>query len=198
MSRRSIEDFKSTLKNGGVRPTMYECEIYIPRYVRNIIKSRNSGVDNYSSGRDYRDKFSMLCKATTIPSSLKTTVSVGLPGGAALKLPGSRIYEPWSVTVINDQKMTTRSALEVWSSLVIGMEAPLGPALLENILGKASVTQLDKEGNPIRSYELRELYPTNIQSQDVAYDQFDTISEFTCEFAFHYLTVKNSKGKAIE
>ena len=30
ISRKSIEDFKSNLANGGVRPTMFEVQIRIP------------------------------------------------------------------------------------------------------------------------------------------------------------------------
>ena len=135
----------------------------------------------------------MLAKASSIPASFMTNVSVGLPGGANLKLPGSRIYENWSATIINDSDMTMRTVLEVCSDLVLGGEAPLGPAKLSDIFGRAEVSQLDREGNKIRSYLLQELYPVNVQAMDLGFDKFDEIGKFTTEFAYHYFSVKSAE-----
>ena len=84
-----------------------------------------------------------------------------------------------------------RSVLEVWSDLIIGGEAPLGLSLMSDVMGKADVTQLSREGIPVRTYVLEELYPTNIQSQDRAYNKCNEIGEFT----YHFWTVLDRDGR---
>ena len=82
VSRKSIEDFKSSLSTGGVRPTMFEVNILLPQYLRNLY-NQNPFVSTKAT--QYFDKsISTLCRAATIPESNVTTISAGLSGGAAL------------------------------------------------------------------------------------------------------------------
>ena len=121
VSRKSIEDFKSSLSSGGVRPTMFEVRILIPQYLRSLYR-QNPFVDT-KAVENFNQSFSTLCKSATLPESNITTISTGLPGGAALKLPGSRIVEPWTCTIINYNQFSIRSVLEEWSSLIKGNAA---------------------------------------------------------------------------
>jgi len=159
ISRRSIEDFKSSLTSGGVRPTMFECQVTIPIYLRDLIVASGS---QSSSLTTFDRTFSILCKAASIPPSILTTTTVGLPGGAALKLPGSRIYEPWSCTMIMDGGMVMRDILETWTSLIIGNATPRSTMDFQNYMTTVDVTQLDRQGRGIRKYKLEYAYPSNI------------------------------------
>ncbi|MDC0315362.1 phage tail protein [Synechococcus sp. AH-551-G15] len=186
MSKRSIEDFKAVLQTGGVRPTMFEVIINSPG---GILLNLEEFFDNNNIRQ-----LMMLCKSATIPASTVTTVNVGLPAGAALKLPGSRIFDPWNITVINDGAMKMREYFENWSSLIINHRDQTSITNLNQYLGSAEVIQLDRQGNRIRTYFLEGLYPSIIESQQLSYDNND-ISEFNVVFNYHYFTTrKDVKG----
>jgi hypothetical protein len=189
LSRKSIEDFKSSLSNGGVRPTMFECRLTLPDYLRNLIMQ--AGGSNQRLNSFDRD-FSMLCKAASIPPSTTTTTSVGLPSGAALKLPGSRIFEPWVCTIIMDGAMVQREILETWSQLILGYSAPRSTMDIENYMASVDVVQLDRQGRGLRTYKLEYAYPSTISAVQLDYGTNDTIEEFECTWNYHFCSHNNA------
>ncbi len=177
MSQRSIEDFKAQLKTGGVRPTMFEVQLSIPQTA-----------DWWQS--DFNQtlrQFSFLCKGAQIPASFVTTMTIGLPVGGALKLPSSRVFEPWTVKVINDGEMNIRKMMEVWSRSLMGREMQTSTSpVLQDQFGTAAVYQLDRDGKFIRGYSLIGLYPSNVTAQDLSYEAGEVISEFDVTFDYQY------------
>ena len=190
-SRLSIEDFKSNLVNGGVRPTMFYVSISFPQVITNLLN-----LINYQ--RDYSqqtlDKLTFLCKAASIPASTLTTVNAGLPAGGQLKLPGSRLFDPWSTTIISDGQMAIRALLEDWMQMIIGHESQLSLMELDRYMATANVVQLDRQGKELRGYELKGIYPTTLDPIDLAFDATDTIEEFQCVFNYHYWQASQSSS----
>ena len=179
--QRSIEEFKSVLSSGGVRPTMYEVTFSIPQSLQS---NSNISVSDVTS-------FTMLTKAAMIPGESTTTVSIGLPAGAVLKLPGSRIYEPWTCVVISDGNMRLRSLFELWSDRIIGHETPLREMDETNYLSTVEVRQLDRAGVPIRKYLLNYAYPTSVSPLQLGYEG-ESIHEFQVQWAYHYHTATSN------
>lgn len=175
--KKSIEDFKAVLSTGGVRPTLYEVLLTLPNF--EIITN-----SEFLYGEETR-ALPMLCKSSSIPSALNTTVTVGLPAGANLKLPGSRLYEPWDMTIINDGDMRLRNMFERWMEAIIRPDNQLSVQRLSDYHGTAQVRQLDRQGNVIRLYTLYNCFPTNIDAQQLAFDA-DGVTEFTVTMNYHY------------
>jgi hypothetical protein len=50
----------------------------------------------------------------------------------------------------------------------------------------AFVDQLDRNGNTVKSYTLRSLFPTNIGEIALSYDTVDAIEEFSVTFAYQF------------
>ena len=48
------------------------------------------------------------------------------------------------------------------------------------------VDHLDRNGNTIKSYTLRGLFPTGIGAIDLNYDEQAAVEEFTVEFRYQY------------
>jgi hypothetical protein len=48
------------------------------------------------------------------------------------------------------------------------------------------VDQLDKDGDVVKTYNLRGCFPTNISAIDLSYETNDAIEEFTVEFQVQY------------
>ena len=184
--KKSIDDFKASLAKGGVRPTMFEVRLNFPSDL--VLES----------SLQLSEETLMLTKATQLPGSTMTNVTVGLPAGQFMKLPGSRLFEQWNFTVINEDKMQLRSAFEMWSAGIIGHQNPTGRSNLSSYFRDAQVTQLDRNGNPIRTYTLHGLYPVAISAQELSYDATDTVSEFNVTCAYQYFTASNANNLAVE
>ena len=86
-SKKSIEDFKANLANGGVRPTMFEAAITFPEMV-------------YEDSTLTNQKFTFLCKAATLPGSNIGFIDVPFRG-RKLKVSGDRTFNDWSVTILS-------------------------------------------------------------------------------------------------
>lgn len=173
----SIQDFKSALKTGGLRPTMFEVFLTLPERA-NWYQGSFQGLQ--------RDLI-LLCKSAQIPSSMLTTMTIGLPAGGALKLPASRIFEPWTIRVINDGEMRIRTMFEEWQRAIMGRGVQLSTSpRLSTQFGTAEVYQLDREGNPVKGYRLEGLYPEMTAAQELNSETQNTITEFECVLQYQY------------
>ena len=187
MSKKSIDDFKAALSGGGIRPTMFSVLLSLPDF-------------NPFADTQYDQELRvlpMLCKSSTIPSAVNTTVTVGLPAGANLKLPGSRLYEPWNMTVINDGDMRLRGMFEDWIESIIAPEDQRSVQALDRYHGTAQVRQLDRQGEVIRIYTLYNVFPSHIDAQDLDYEA-EGITEFTVTMNYHYHTSTEPPSGDIE
>ena len=183
--KHSIQDFQARLQTGGVRPTMFEVLVTLPE--------NNYLVGNGKYSETIRD-FKFLCKGTSIPGSTTTSLTIGLPAGGALKVPGSRIFEPWSVKVITGGNMQNRRLFEQWSESIIGFEHQLSAQFLDRYMSTAEVTQLDRLGEPIRTYRLEHIFPLTISPQELSFDPGSTISEFDVQFQYLYFDPIQKRG----
>jgi len=175
----SIEQFKGKLKGGGIRPSMFAIDIIPPRQ---LINDWNT------------EKLSFLCKAATVPSAIITPVSVGLPAGGALKLPGSKVFEPWSITCISDDTQKIRKDFEIWSEIIIGNEDQMSDTNLMMYMGSAQVFQLDRDATVLQTHKLEFLYPTNIDAMNLSYEAEGQVQEFGITMAYHYHTSSTTQG----
>ena len=127
-----------------------------------------------------------LVKGANLPASTVGTVEVPYRG-RVLKIAGDRTFEPWTVTVINDEGFKMRNAFEQWSNkislLAENRSVYAAPA---NYQTSATVRQLGRTGGDIKSYKFEGIYPVNISAIDLAWDSNDAAEEYTVEFAVQY------------
>ena len=137
MTKRSIEDFKAVLQGGGVRPTMFQVELEFPNAV--------SG-DSGNSTRDAQ----FLIKASGLPSSNVGQIAIPFRG-RQLKVSGDRVFEDWSVTIVNDVSFGIRNTLEAWSERIQNHNYVVGATNLSDYFSSALVRQLDRDGEQLRA-----------------------------------------------
>ena len=127
-----------------------------------------------------------LVKGANLPAS--TVGTVELPyRGRVLKIAGDRTFEPWTVTVINDEGFKLRNAFEEWSDKISKLAE--NRSFFENATQyqtSATVRQLSRSGGDIKSYKFEGIYPVNISAIDLAWDSNDAAEEYTVEFAVQY------------
>ena len=170
--QKSIQDFKSVLQGGGVRPTMFQVELTFP-----------SSVTADTNLATQEGQF--LIKAAQLPPSTVGNISVPFRG-RQLKVSGDRAFADWNVTVLNDTSFLLRKAFEKWSELVQNHNYALGSARLDEYFANAIVRQLDRDGSQLRAYRFEGIWPTKVDAIDLNFDQADTVEEFNVTFAVQY------------
>ena len=184
---KKLHDFKSQLRGGGVRPNLFEASI--PAFPAGI--SNAGTLWNNTSQRDFR----FLCKAAQLPAS--TVAEVPIPfRGRILKVAGDRTFEPWTVTIINDEDFNLRSAFEGWMNTINDLTTATGITNPESYMANGYIAQLGRgnarnatthpenntEQQVLRSYKFTGMFPTEVSAIDLSYDSTDTIEEFTVTF----------------
>lgn len=196
-SIKTISSFKSQLTGGGARPNLFE--VVIPAFPSALATKWNES----------KSKFTFMCKSAALPAS--NVGSIDIPfRGRILKVAGDRTFEPWTITVINDEDFKLRAAFESWTELISRRSSTVSSTDPSDYMVNAVVNQLKKggkrDGNVIsnssliaKSYEFVDIFPTNVSAIDLSYDSTDTIEEFTVEFQVQYwkvasTAVSNSNG----
>ena len=181
----SIQDFKSALIGGGSRPNLFEV----------IIPGNIPGFESPIS-----ENFPILCKAANLPASNVASIDVPFRG-RTFKVAGDRTFDPWTITVINDQDFAIRNAMEAWMQSVAQYSDGSGYTNPNDYMRNAIVKQLKRGESNVGfnipsgtglevawSYKFYDIFPTNISAIDLSYDTADTIEEFTVEFQVQYWT----------
>lgn len=158
----------------GARPSLFMAQITFPTSV--------SG----SAGASQISRF--LIKSASLPSS--TLGIIELPFmGRKIKIAGDRTFEDWETTIINDEKMHVRSAIENWSDRINGFQSNRpGFANSMEYRTSATVTQISARGIPVRTYKFHNMWPSTIAAIDVAWETTDTVEEFSCTWTYDFFT----------
>lgn len=193
---RTISGFKSKLAGGGARANLFE--VQIPSLPSNI---------TWAS-----EDFSFLCKTAALPAS--NIGSVDLPfRGRILKVAGDRTFDPWTVTIINDENFKLRTAFEQWANLMNKLDNATGATNPGSYMTNAFVHQLGRGASggresttndsastngtsisPLRTYKFYDIFPTNVGQIDLSYDSSDEIETYQVEFQVQYWTAGESTG----
>ena len=182
----TIESFKTAMKGGGARPNLFEVE---------LTSFPGSDAESFSASN-----FQMLCKAAQLPASNIASIDVPFRG-RTFKVAGDRTFDPWTVTIINDEDFTIRNSMERWMQIIGQYGDGSGKVNPAEYQVNAVVRQLSrnasKEGKGVSTgqglkgvaqYKFYGIFPTAISSIELSYDSSDTIEEFTVDFAVQYWT----------
>ena len=106
--------------------------------------------------------------------------------GRAVKIAGDRTIAPWSVTVYNDTNFKLRDAFERWQNGINNMSDNEGLTNPVDYQVDCFLDHLDRNGNTIKSYTLRGVFPTAVAAIPLNYDEAGAIEEFevTLEYQF--------------
>ena len=193
MALKTITDFRAKLGGGGARPNLFE------------INLGNFGGDGTTGdwNTNVENEFRFMCKASSMPT--QTIGSVDVPfRGRILKVAGDRTFEPWSVTVINDEDFKVRKGFEAWTEKINALATGVGQVDPNSYMGNGTVKQLSRSATVagddtaqkvLHEYKVQEIWPSEIGSIDLSYESSDAIEEFTVTFQIQYFEsiAKNSQ-----
>ena len=166
----NISDFKAKLAGGGARSNQFKVTMPFPGYA--------------SVGGEI-EELAFLCRATSIPSMEIASINVPFRG-RSIKIAGDRTIPSWSITVYNDTNFKIRNAFERWQNGINNMSDNEGLTNPVDYQVDCFLDHLDRNGNTIKSYTLRGVYPTNIAGIPLDYEEAGAIEQFevTLEYQF--------------
>ena len=128
----NINEFKSQLTGGGARSNLFQVQILNP-------------VD---STADFKVPF--MVKSSILPASNISSIDTVNYFGRTIKYAGVRSFDPWNVTVINDEDFLVRNAMESWMNGIASHDTNLS-GLPQDYKSNALITQYSKSGEPLRT-----------------------------------------------
>ena len=170
----NINDFKNRLVAGGARPNQFRVQLVWP-----------TGISVPTS-----PQADILISGAAIPASTVNPV-ITQYRGREVKFAGERIFDPWTITIINDAKQSLRAPFESWMELMNNKDDNGGTLAWEGYQTDLTVQHLDRNDNVINkgTYNLKDAFPINMSEIALQYAQNDIIEEFTV--TFQYQTYEN-------
>jgi hypothetical protein len=214
-NRARISTFKANSQLDYARPNLFQVDIDWPPALVQLIASgsRDTGQNvvagttvgalaassTSSSTPSTADSARILgaftIKAAQIPASTVGVIEVPFRG-RMLKIAGDRTFEPWTITVHNDTSFVLRSYFERWMEAIQLYDEnatdfdygqlPAGDPQYLKYMAPMRVSQLDRRGNAVRSYDFVDVWPSNISAIDLDYGSNDAIEEYTVELQVQY------------
>ena len=175
----NIDSFKDAV-GGGVRNALFRVNGFIG----------NQGADN---------AVSFLCTAAQLPTTTlgQTTAPYR---GRNIKIPTSRTFEDWTITILSDRNLTLRSKFEQWVDSINGSRDNVEQTqdavtdLSTAFFTDWYVDQLDRSGKAIKSYQFKYCFPTTVSSVDLSAES-EELQNFSVSLAYSYfLTTGVSTG----
>tara|TARA_B100001250_G_scaffold234644_1_gene201525 strand:+ start:186 stop:836 length:651 start_codon:yes stop_codon:yes gene_type:complete len=188
---KSIDQFRGKFAEMA-RPNLFQVSIYLPKTQLQPLQPVNDALvtstqDNEGQGTTSLDELTQfMVKAASFPASTIGVVEVPFRG-RQLKIAGDRTYEPWSVTVLNDEGFTIRKQMETWAQTI--QEYKINGSSAQSTgeyMGRAIVDQLSRDGEVIKQATLEGIWPSNISALDLDWGTNDTPEEYTVEFQVQY------------
>jgi len=178
MAVLAVDSFRGKMTGGGARANMFSIDMAFPFYA-----SGNSELTSF------------MCRAASLPGSELGTVEVPFRG-RIIKMPGDRTFEPWTITVYNDTNFNVRNSFERWMNGMNTHQENLGlfvdNAGYNTYATNVEVKQLNQIGATVKTYSLKNAFPSGLSNIELSYDQVTQIEEFTVTFQYDYWSNDNT------
>jgi hypothetical protein len=167
-----IDDFKANLIGGGARANQFRITITPPPGI--------------AIGLDVR-RTSFLVSAAAIPAIDMAFIPVPFRGRNVF-YPGDR-PDPgdWTVTFYNDTDFMIRNAFENWSNGINDFANNTGVVNPADFQTDLQVEQLDRDDTILKTYILRNCFPTNIAEITLDMSSTDAIETFGVTWKYTHL-----------
>jgi hypothetical protein len=169
----SVTEFKSNLKQGGARPSLFKVVFDYPSVVTTP-----------------PTKAEFLVKATTIPASTIGSYDV-FYHGKTIHVAGDRSFDTWDTTIINDEDFGIRNTLENWMGSISNHKLNTRDKEVFNTSegdvakykSTVKVIQFSKAGEEIRAYRFFGAWPSALSTINLDWSSQE-IEEFTCTWMY--------------
>jgi len=168
----NIDDFKASLIGGGARANQFRVTVTPP-----------SGI---AIGLDTR-RTSFLVKAAALPSRAITEIPLKFRGRTIYMAGDAAEPEAWEVTFLNDTDFMIKNAIELWSNGINDFALNTGVVSPADYQTDLTVEQLDRDETVLKSYILRNCWPTTSGSAiELSMDSESAVEEFSVSWRYQH------------
>ena len=174
MTTFNVDTFKSSLTNGGLRPNQFQVQLAFPTYVEGkaIAVTRST----------------FLVSVAELPGQTVNPAIVQYRG-REVKFAGDRTFAPYTMTVLNDTEMSIRSSMESWMSGMEDLTNKKGKLAPTDYQADVNIFQMNRNGDIIRSYSLRDAFPVDLSPIALDFGANDQISTFQVTMQYQYFNI---------
>ena len=181
--RFNVTQFKSALTNGGARPNQFSVTMTFP--VGFVPNAALAG-----------QKVPFLVSQASMPGQLIGVAPV-FYRGREVKFAGDRTFAPIQLVILNDAEFSIRTALEQWMNGIDNLITKVGKLRPSEYMCNMQITQLDRNGNELKVYNLQDVFPSDIGDVALDFGLNDTISTFGATFQYQTFTVSPTPSAQI-
>ena len=168
----NIDDFKASLIGGGARANQFRVTITPP-----------SGI---AIGLDTR-RTSFLVKSAALPTRAITEIPLKFRGRTIYMAGDQAEPETWEVTFLNDTDFGIKNAIELWSNGINDFALNTGVISPSDYQTDLTVEQLDRDETVLKTYILRNCWPTNSGSAiELSMDSESAVEEFSVTWRYQH------------
>ena len=168
----NIDDFKANLIGGGARANQFRITITPP-----------SGI---AIGLDTR-RTSFLVKAAALPTRAITEIPLKFRGRTIYMAGDAAEPEAWEVTFLNDTDFMIKNAIELWSNGINDFALNTGVVSPADYQTDLTVEQLDRDETVLKTYILRNCWPTTSGSAiELSMDTESAVEEFSVSWRYQH------------
>jgi hypothetical protein len=167
----NITGFRASLTNGLVRPNQFRVNLSFPA---NLVPE---GVNAAALGEFH-------VRAAQLPSSTVAAVPVYYCG-RPVNVAGEREFQPWTVAVYNEDFLI-RDALVRWSHGFNNIKDNSGSIRPADYQIDLSVTQLDRNGNELKTIHLIDAMPVDVGAIELDFENNNQVEIFQVTFAYNW------------
>ena len=169
----NVESFKAALTQGGLRPNQFQVQLAFPTYVGKAIAVTRS---------------TFLVSVAELPGQTVNPAIVQYRG-REVKFAGDRTFAPYTMTVLNDTEMSIRSSMESWMSGMEDLTNKKGKLAPTDYQADVNIFQMNRNGDIIRSYSLRDAFPVDLSPIALDFGANDQISTFQVTMQYQYFNI---------
>jgi len=167
----SIDNFAANMAGGGARANQFRVIMNAPGFAGNL------------AGTTQQTSF--LVRTASLPGQTITEIPINFRG-RQLFLAGDRTFETWTTTVFNDTNFAIRNGIESWMNAINDLTETTGLNDVRVYTSDLQVEQLDRGDQVLKSYVLKNCWPTAVGAIEL---NMDTVSEIeTFDITWRYTT----------
>tara|TARA_B110000495_G_scaffold33033_1_gene25790 strand:- start:1965 stop:2489 length:525 start_codon:yes stop_codon:yes gene_type:complete len=134
----------------------------------------------------------LLVKTASLPNAMVNAIEIPYMN-RKWKVPGDRVFNDWTVTVINDESYVLRKALITWQGNLTAFSDMRSAVKIAGSHQELTVRPYSRDGNAVTGADWKMFgWPSDIGTIDLSWDNADTIQEYSVTFSISWDNGGNS------
>lgn len=179
MTTFNINQFRSSIGNGGARPNQFMVSLSFPTFV--------------PSASQATQRAPFLVHNASLPGVDQPPATV-MYRGREFHMTGDMVFQPMTIAFYNSDDMVLRTAFEQWMNGQENYIQKFGQTNPSAYMRDVDIYQLDRNGVVLKGYKLLDAFPINVGEIALGFDQNNQVSSTTVTLRYQTFTFTENVG----